>query len=66
MHAPSLPPKGPPAADELDIDDLVQHARFGRGTVVDAEGRGAGARFHVDFGGTVRILPASSLKRVPE
>jgi len=53
----------PPSAEDLDVDDLVTHARFGKGMVVNVEGRGSTARITVDFSGTERVMPAASLQR---
>jgi hypothetical protein len=61
--APPSPPKGQANADdELDVGVPVEHARFGRGEVVDVDGQGATARVTVTFDGKERVLPRSSLK----
>lgn len=60
----SSPRAAPPTDGDLDVDHVVTHARFGRGVVVDVTGRGSAARITVDFSGTERALPASSLRRV--
>ena len=63
---PVLPPKHAVAAEGgFDVGDAVEHARFGRGSVVDVEGSGPTARVTVDVGGKERTLPASSLRTVP-
>jgi ankyrin repeat protein len=62
--APLLAPTRPVATSDLDLDDVVAHARFGRGTVLDVDGTGATARVTVDFDGKERVLPASTLRRI--
>ena len=52
---PSFAPAGTyspePAGGGLRIGQTVEHARFGIGVIVAAEGRGADARVQVNFGG---------------
>ena len=36
----------------LRVGQSVQHAKFGTGVIVSAEGRGADARVQVNFGGS--------------
>ena len=41
-----------PAPGGLRISQAVQHAKFGLGVIVSAEGRGADARLQVNFSGS--------------
>ena len=47
----SRPPAAGPAAGGLRIGQTVEHARFGIGVIVAAEGRGGDARVQVNFAG---------------
>ncbi len=47
----SRPPAAGPAAGGLRIGQTVEHARFGVGVIVAAEGRGGDARVQVNFAG---------------
>lgn len=52
-------------ASDLDIGDVVEHARFGRGTVVDVED-GPTVKVTVEFEHGERTLPARAVARVRE
>ena len=54
--APAYAPAGTgyavePAGDGLRVGQTVEHAKFGIGVIVAAEGRGGDARVQVNFGG---------------
>lgn len=62
---PKAPPKRVPTAPAntpFAEGQAVVHARFGRGIVEDVDGEGQTARVTVDFEGTQRVLPATSLR----
>jgi hypothetical protein len=52
------------AADGIDIDDRVSHAKFGAGVVLDVEVNGTVARITIRFDdGATRTLPSHLIQR---
>ena len=59
-------PQATPAAPAWRIGQSVQHAKFGLGVIIDAEGRGSDARVQVNFRDTgVKWLALEYAKLVP-
>jgi len=62
---PKTPPKRlapAPSNGPFSEAQVVTHPRFGQGIVQDVNGEGPAARVTVDFDGTERVLPATSLR----
>jgi hypothetical protein len=61
---PAPPPAPPPKPAGPSAGDLVKHAKFGEGTIVSVEGKGAEAKLTIDFGAAgKKVLLARFVER---